>query len=187
AARMIICDGTQTVLASVTDDGIKTTPLADVPPLPAHLNTGIDLWIDHLGRVWLPRSEDAATLVEGSRARAVDDTGLPRLEDSAGRIWFVNPARKQLVVLFPDGRKAHLGEPALSDDSTVVEDKPGSYWLNTRSGLRHINSAAGFTETSSPAYFEKGIPKGACNGLWVDPEHALWFSGSGRLYRIKLP
>lgn len=187
--RMLLCDGTGAMLAQAADDGINTTPLPGVDALPTNLNTGIGLRLDSRGHAWLPRSDNSATTIDGESARVVADSGLPRLEDSLGRVWFVNPSRKQLVVIDSGGRRTNVAEPALSDDSTIVEDKPGSLWVNTRCGLRHFEAgAAGALEVKpDPDYFEKGIPKGACNAMWVDAARALWFSGSGRLYRIKLP
>jgi len=78
-------------------------------------------------------------------------------------------------------------EDALSEDSTIVEDKTGSYWINTRSGFRHLTMNAQGKLTPEGDYYEKSLPKGACNAMWIDGQHTLWFSGSGRLYRIELP
>ena len=70
---------------------------------------------------------------------------------------------------------------------TVVEDKAGSYWVNTRNGLRHLILGGPGKFTAEGDYYEKGLPKGACNAMWVDAEKGLWFSGSGRLYRVQIP
>src|SRR5258708_2352304 len=92
---------------------------------------------------------------------------MPRLEDTAGRIWFVNLQKHQIVVRDANGTLTSISEDALSEDSTVVEEKAGSYWVNTRSGLRHmLADPRGGNLSVEGDYYEKGLPKGACNGMW---------------------
>lgn len=184
--RVVLSDGAQALLAELTPAGIKTAPLeAARGAVGAASASG--LRVDSRGRAWLPRTDDSATLVEDDRARAVPDTGVPRLEDAAGRVWFVNLARRRVVVMGREGGIHSVAEDALSEDSTIVVESPGSYWVNTRSGLRHLLVDATGKITAEGDYYEKGLPKGPCNAMWVDANRSLWFSGSGRLYRIELP
>jgi len=183
--RVVISDGTQTLLAELAAGGIKTSVLGGARTAVAGGTAG--LRVDSRGRAWVPRTDDSATLVENDQARAVPDTGIPRLEDSAGRIWFANLARRRVVALDRNGAATSVAEDALSEDSTIVEETPASYWVNTRSGLRHLLADANGKLTLEGDYYEKGLPKGPCNGMWIDANRSLWFSGSGRLYRIDLP
>jgi sugar lactone lactonase YvrE len=174
------------MVAELGSDGVKATPLAGVR-IAGSPTAGGGVRVDGEGRVWLPRSDDSSTLVENREVKVIANTGIPRLEDAGGRVWFVNLAKRELVVFDQNGMLASATEDALSEDSTVVEEKSGSYWVNTRSGLRHFQTDARGKLTVEGDYYEKGLPKGACNGMWVDGERALWFSGSGRLYRVELP
>ncbi|HEY8751197.1 MAG TPA: hypothetical protein VIM11_24650 [Tepidisphaeraceae bacterium] len=184
--RVVLSDGVQTMVAELGSDGVKATPLAGVR-IAGSPTAGGGVRVDGEGRVWLPRSDDSSTLVENREVKVIANTGIPRLEDAGGRVWFVNLAKRELVVFDQNGMLASATEDALSEDSTVVEEKSGSYWVNTRSGLRHFQTDARGKLTVEGDYYEKGLPKGACNGMWVDGERALWFSGSGRLYRVELP
>ena len=95
--------------------------------------------------------------------------------------------RSEVVAMDRTGASNSVAEETLSEDSTIVEEKSGSYWVNTRSGLRHLMMDNQGKLKAEGDYYEKGLPKGTCNGMWVDAERALWYSGSGRLYRIALP
>jgi hypothetical protein len=183
--KVILSDGARTLIAELAGDAVRSTPL---PGARVAANfPGGGARVDADGRVWLPRSDESATLVEDGKVKVVANTGMPRLEDAGGRIWFVNLQKREIVVLDQNRHLASITEDALSEDSTIVEEKTGSYWVNTRSGLRHLQTDARGSLTVEGEYYEKGLPKGACNGMWVDSERALWFSGSGRLYRIELP
>jgi len=184
--RMALWDGTGAYLAQTGGDGLRVTPLQK---LPAAQELHAAPWIDSRGRLWLPHSADSAAVLDHDRTDVLADTGLPRIEDSAGRIWFVNAARKMLIVLGPKGERLELADEAISEQTTVIENKPGSYWLNTRRGLRHVIGPASAPSSLQPdgQPYELGIPKGTCGGMWLDAAGALWFSTPGRLYRIELP
>jgi streptogramin lyase len=184
--KVVLSDGSQTLFAQLTPDGVKTTPVPGAR-VASNSATPAGLRVDSSARVWLPRTDDSSTLIENASVKSIENTGIPRLEDSAGRIWFINLAKHHLVALSPDGTTSQAPEDALSEDSTIVEDKTGSYWINTRSGIRHLTMDAKGKLNPEGDYYEKGLPKGACNAMWIDGQRTLWFSGSGRLYRIELP
>jgi sugar lactone lactonase YvrE len=184
--KVVLSDGGDAVLAHTGASEIAASALSigragSAPSTPGGLR------IDSRGRAWLPRNQDSAVLISADRAQTIDQTGFPRLEDSAGRIWFVDPGARQLVILSANGARAFIRDDALSEDSTIVQEKTTSWWLNTRSGLRHLATDTAGNIAEQGDYFEKGIPKGPCNGMWIDPDHNLWFSGSGRLYLIRFP
>ena len=183
---VVIGDGTATVLARLTPTGIQTTPLneARIGRIPTG---GLGAKVDALGRVWLPRSDDSATMVQGDVAKAVNAAGQPRFEDSGGRMWFLNPLKREWTVLNSDGISVGVSDDAISEDSTIAEENASSFWMNTRSGLRHIIGDASGRLHVEGDYYEKGMPKGPCNAMWIDASRVLWFSGAGRLYRIELP
>ena len=184
--KVVLSDGADPLLAESAASGININDLSLAQPGNSP-SAQIGLRIDSRGRAWLPRNQTSAILVSEDRAQIIDQSGFPRLEDTSGRVWFVDPANRRLVILLPDGSRAFISDDALSEDSTVVQENPASWWVNTRSGLRHLiaDGNGKIAEQGDP--FEKGIPKGACNGMWIDADHNLWFSGSGRLYLIRLP
>lgn len=177
-------DGQAAYLAQMSDSGITVLPLQK-PPAAAELH-GIP-WVDSRERLWFSRSPDSAAVFDRGRTEVLPDTGLPRLEDSAGRVWFVNAANKKLVVIGPDARRMEWHDEAITDQTTVLENK-GSYWFNTTRGLRHLVVVASrsLSLNGDGAPYERGIPKGTCDGMWIDREGALWFCTPGRLYRIEL-
>jgi hypothetical protein len=182
---VLLSDSAQVISARMTPQGIDATVLLNGRGGPfAYSVTGMR--IDADGRAWLPRTDDAAIVISDDRAKIVEKTGIPRFQDAQGRIWFVDPAARQLVILYRNGARALVHDDALSEDSTIAQESPNSVWVNTRSGLRHLLSDEVASFTADGDYFEKAIPKGACNGMWIDRNHNLWFSGSGRLYRIEL-
>jgi hypothetical protein len=143
--------------------------------------------LDSAGRVWLPLIDGSATMIQGDVAKMVELTGQPRFEDSGGRMWFLNPLTREWIVVNTDGVSVGVSDDAISEDSTIAEENANSFWMNTRGGLRHIiGDSAGRLHVEGE-YYEKGMPKGQCNVMWVDASRVLWFSGAGRLYRIELP
>jgi len=128
-------------------------------------------------------------VIEGRSIDLVRGTGIPRLEDSARRLWFVNLVKSELVVLDRSGSRAGTAIDALDEQSNVMENRPGSFWVNTRRGLVHVigDPADASKLRSEGAPYERGVPKGRCDGTWHDAAGALWFSSPGRLYRIELP
>lgn len=182
--RVALWDGQAAYLAETNAAGISVLPLQK-PPAATELH-GIP-WLDSRNRLWLPRSLDSAAVVDHGHTEVLPDTGLPRLEDSAGRVWFVNAADKKLVVIGPEAQRMEWRDEAITDQTTVIENK-GSYWFNTTRGLRHVVvvALALLTLKGDGAAYERGIPKGPCDGMWIDRDGALWFCTPGRLYRIEL-
>ena len=185
-AKAVLFDGADSFLAQLTAVGIQSQSLSTTRNLPAGFMPN-GLQIDHDGCVWLPWSASSSQRVSSTGATEISDTGFPRLENSQGRIWFVDLSQRRIVVLDKNDHRQTLGEDSISQDSTVVEESPVSFWLNTRSGLHHLLFGADGKLTAASEHVEKGIPKGACNAMWITADHKLWFSGSGRLYRIELP
>jgi streptogramin lyase len=184
--NVVLSDSSEVISAQTTAQGINATVLLAGHGGPSSYSlTG--LRIDADGRAWLPRSDDSATVISDHRAQTIEKSGIPRLQDAPGRIWFVDPSARQLIILDRSGARDVVRDEALSDDSTIVQEDRNSFWVNTRSGLRHLVSDERGSFTADGDYFEKAVPKGACNGMWIDPARNLWFSGSGRLYRIALP
>ena len=145
-------------------------------------------WVDSRDRLWLPRSPDSAAVLDHGQTDVLPDTGLPRLEDSTGRVWFVNATDKKLVVIGPDAQRMEWRDEAITDQTTVVENK-GLYCFNTTRGLRHlvVVASASLRLKGDDAAYERGIPKGTCDGMWLDREGALWFCTPGRLYHFEVP
>ena len=185
-AKMLLSDDSKVALAKNGADGILINLVGDAGQKSQRIGKPS---LDARGRVWLAQSLNSAAVLDHGRLEAVPDTGLPRLEDSGGRIWFLNPAARVLVVLGPDGKRAEVFDDAISDQTTIVQDKPNSYWLNTRRGLSHVvaDKADPWKLSVEGEPYERSIPKGPCNDLWIDGSGALWFSAPGRLYRITLP
>lgn len=177
-------DGRAGYLAQTSASGISLLPLQR-PLDEGELHGGP--WVDSRDRLWLPRSPDSAAVLDHDRTDVIPDTGLPRLEDSAGRVWFVNAASKKLVVIGPETQRTEWGDEAITDQTTVVENK-GLYWFNTTRGLRHLVVVAStpLSLKGDGAAYERGIPKGPCDGMWLDRDGALWFCTPGRLYRIEV-
>jgi hypothetical protein len=183
---MVISDGASTVIARLGPAGIRTMALKDakIGRVPAG---GLGARVDATGRVWLPRTDDSATMIQGDVVKTKEGTGQPRFEDSGGRLWFLNPLKREWIVMNGDGVSVGVSDDAISEDSTIAEENASSFWMNTRGGLRHIiGDAAGRLHVEGD-YYEKGMPKGPCNVMWVDASRVLWLSGAGRLYRIELP
>lgn len=173
--------------------------LIDRPNVADDQYTG--LWIDggqtirlyewgHLsaydGRQWQQLPVDPGKRTSRSGGSNNQSNGY---KDSSGRFWDFRPATRQLVLSAPDGHRTEIAEDALYEDTRVVEDKPGSYWINTRRGLRHLIQDPTDPVRLSPDdfYYERGVPKTKCNGMWLDAAGSLWWSGIGQLYRIPLP
>jgi ligand-binding sensor domain-containing protein len=183
---MLISDGVATVIAKLSPTAIQTLPLKQVriARVPAG---GLGAKLDSAGRIWLPRSDDSATMIQGDVAKAVSATGQPRFEDSGGRMWLLNPLKREWIVVNAEGVSVGVSDDAISEDSSVAEESANSFWINTRGGLRHIVGDSSGRLHIEGDYYEKGMPKGPCNTMWIDSSRVLWFSGAGRLYRIELP
>ena len=169
--KVILSDGAKTLIAELGPAGVKANPLEGAR-VTGNIGNGGGVRIDGQGRVWLPRSDESATLIDNGQVKVIANTGLPRLEDSAGRMWFVNLQKRVVVAMDRNGTTHWVPEETLSEDSTIVQENPGSYWVNTRSGLRHLVMDNQGKLTAEGDYYEKGLPKGACNGMWVDAERA---------------
>jgi hypothetical protein len=184
--KVVLSDGTDAILAEKTSAGIDAHLLFSSPGESSAVNSS-GLHIDAAGCAWLPRVDEPAMIVQDDHATPASLAGVPRLQDSAGQIWLVDPVRRQLVVVTKDRPPVIIHEDALSEDSTVVEQKPKTWWVNTRAGLRRLAADPSGTIAPVGDYFEKAIPKGPCNSMWLDKDATLNFSGSGRLYLIQLP
>ena len=113
---MVLSDGSQTLIGELAGNAVKATLLSGAR-VSGNLGGAGGLRVDSAGRVWLPRSDESATLIDDGGARVVPDTGIPRLEDSAGRIWFVNLAKREVVVMEVGGALSSVNEDALSEGS----------------------------------------------------------------------
>lgn len=187
---MFLGNGSQGVMARVKDGAVRVIdyPALSAGQLPS-FDMQLDVQVDAGGRVLVRKSDDAAYILDGEHLTTVEDTGRPRFQDSSGRLWFVNSAKRQFVLLGPATARVKWVEPEISAETTVVEDRTGSYWINTQRGLLHLRQrAAGKAPEPEGTYFERSVPHTSCAGMWVDHARHLWLaSGAGRLYRIQLP
>ncbi|MCG3149289.1 MAG: hypothetical protein PCFJNLEI_02749 [Verrucomicrobiae bacterium] len=150
-------------------------------------------WVDSRQRIWVPLDETRAGLIQTGQVAVLSGSGIPRLEDKDGAIWFLNLKTQKLVVEAHDGTRAELAEDALLENSRLVEDRGGSIWVTTKRGLLHVRkqrTGARIT-LERVALYERHVPRGECWGLWLDRDRNLWFLGHGAdrngLFRVELP
>jgi len=178
---------------SVTGGVWGAERLAAPGRLDSDYTTRSGLWLDSQGRLWFPRDKRSAGVAEKSGARVVDQTGFPRFEDAAGRVWFANPSSPQVVVLDRNGKRTAWKTPPFPDAACLAEDRPGSVWLVTDEGLLNLEVKDTPEGPSIKAlqHYTKDVPRGSLLEVWVDRNRRLWFYGPGpnnyRLYRVELP
>ena len=149
-----------------------------------------ELGPDTQGRLWLSNDAESAFVIEadGKGLRTVPDSGRPRFEDAAGRIWFA--AKEDFVVLDRKGRRTRA---PLRPGAWLAEDGAGSIWALSPDGLEHwsVTDGTDGPEVKSVARYAKDTPGGLVLDVFVDERHRLWCFGSGpdsyRLWRLELP
>lgn len=146
-----------------------------------------NLDIDSTGNCYIPRRDGSVLQFDSHGFRMLPAIGLPRMEDSARRIWFVDPQRHVLTALDPGGSRAEFHDQSLSEQCAIVEDNDHTYWTYTPRGLLHLSlSPDRIIRASGPAY-SRGIPSQDITGMWIDPQRNLWLATRVRLYRAQLP
>lgn len=181
------------LLVSMTARAVSGSIQSDIPrELPTAFSLNQDwmtLHVDSHGTAMVADLGGTVTRLKQGALEKLSDIGFPRLEDSWGRLWIVNAWKRKLVILSRDGSRAELPEDGILDHTTVVEERPGSYWVNTQQGLLHLlQRAEGSPITREGSYYEKNIPQTSYPGMWIDPERNLWISnGAQRIYRVELP
>lgn len=152
------------------------------------------LWIDRRGRVMLPVSQEKSAILTSAEnpPKVLTETGFPRFQDRAGAIWYLNPSKKRLVIIFPDGNRQSINHDALHAQTAIVENRPGLFWIGTSSGLLHVSRTSAKPDgLKIIRHYEKDVPRGNCLAMFADPK-TLWFYAPGpddpyRLYRVELP
>jgi hypothetical protein len=187
--QMIICNESSRVAARMEGGVLHVDP-----PLPMRAqmegnDNRVEPNADSRGQIVYGDGFGAALIYDGANSRILKDVGMPRFADSLGRVWFVNARQKELIIQPPTGPKTLFSDDAISTQSTLVEARPGSYWMTTVRGLRHILQTPGNPPTLAAEgdYYEKGIPGGSILGMWIDPEHNLWIPNGPQLNRVELP
>jgi hypothetical protein len=175
-------------LARIQSGAVTSSPYPAAASLPISWYQNIhNLDVDSTGRCFIPRRDDSVLLFEATGFRVLPDIGLPRLDDAAHRIWFVDPQRHVLTALSRDGARAEFHDASLSEQCAIVEDKDHTYWAYTPRGLVHLSLAHDqLIEAFGPVY-SRGIPSLGLCGMWMDPNRILWLSTPDRLYRVQLP
>lgn len=191
AGRRMILGGTMVSMTARAEPGRVQSD--DPPELPAAFGTNDDwstLHVDSRGSAMVADINGNTTRLAGAENEVLAKVGVPRLEDSAGRVWFVKVRERKLVLVTPDGHRQEFADDAIFEHSTFVEEQPGSYWMSTNRGLLHLVAAEGKTPAirREGGYYEKNVPSVTYTGMWLDPERNLWISNGGdRLYRVELP
>ncbi|MFM9057580.1 MAG: hypothetical protein ACKOSQ_00360, partial [Planctomycetaceae bacterium] len=191
--------------AAVVDRGDDAWQAADrILPgvLRSDYTTRSGLRIDSRGRLWLPRDGTSAGLCDERAERVVEETGFPRFEDGAGRIWFARTAPgtsplhgeiDALVVMDAAGKTARVAVPPAATTARIAEARPGSVWLVTNEGLLHLRVADGADgpRVEVAAHYTRGVPRGSLLDAFVDRAGTLWCYGPGetdyRLWSVSLP
>lgn len=134
------------------------------------------------GRLWVLDPRGRLSRVKDGRVIAVEgmaSVSVPAdltYEDSQGRVWLAN--RNLLLRCDPDGSRHQFG-PAdgLSDSiiSTIHEDRDGTLWVGTMSGL--YRWAEPRFETFKPGHPLASI---GIDALFEDREGNLWIGTVGR-------
>jgi ligand-binding sensor domain-containing protein len=146
-----------------------------------------NLDVDSAGHCYIPRRDGSVLLFDAHGFHVLPAIGLPRMEDSAHRIWFVDPQRHVLTALDPGGARAEFHDEALSEQCSIVEDKDHTYWTYTPRGLLHLSLGQdGLIQSFGPVY-SRGIPSQDLTGMWIDPQRNLWLATRVRLFRAQLP
>lgn len=187
--RMLLCCPLAMVPARLEGGALRVDP-----PLPLQAESlgndaRIQLNADSRGQVIYGDGFGRVLIYDGTNSRILQDVGVPRFRDSTGRVWFVNAHRQKVILQPTTGPQTILSEDAISQQSTIVEEKPGSFWMSTNRGLRHIVETPGNPAVLSAegSYYERGIPGGSILGMWIDPEQNLWIPNGPQLNRIELP
>ncbi len=152
-----------------------------------------DLWMDRLGRLFIPRERGGYTVLGEKGIHKFEHRGNPRFADRCNRVYLADGYRRVLTVIGPAGRSAAAHVEGLPEEAFICEDTRGFIWVSTRRGLVQFavdNSPRGLA-LRQVALYEKGIPAARCYGMWIDSRQNLWWLGRGSdnclLYRIELP
>ncbi len=169
-AKMLIIGDEGMAFGEINEGRMRLTRFPQQPydALVAASYNRYGLFIDSKGRSWVPTNHEATLCLDKNGARDIPGVRYPRLEDHAGRIWFLDKWTGKITLLLPDGRRSQFADDSLGADSSVVEDQPNSFWVTTVTGLAHfqLDDSGARPVLKSPGGLH-GEPSTGCRGPMV--------------------
>lgn len=147
---MLAHDGGSSHFGEVKDGRVRFSPAPHATePSFLHLNVRDDsgaLWVPGSVRVaggtadWI-RGQVALRVMEQGIAQELPNAGWAKLKDESGNVWLgaIRGKDEHTFNIWRDGKIVHtLAVPGASEHSALVSDKPGSVYVWTGTGLRHL-------------------------------------------------